>query len=237
MKELGYDVNFGIVKKVPKKNDINKIIYDYYYLFSLKELISLGSIFIFYKVLNFFFKYGLLNYNFSVEGVCRKNKINFFNVYNNINKTKYIDIIKNINPNIILSSNSLIFGKDILNLDKTILINRHTSILPAYGGLWPVLYAINNDEDEIGVSIHLMTNKIDQGDVISQGYFRLNNSKNLYRIYKKAFQVSVDLVLQAISKSSNNKIVSITNSAVQSYNNMPQKSDIYLFKSKGGRLI
>ena len=67
----------------------------------------------------------------------------------------------NFIQNIIISSNSLIFKKELLSIPKICTINRHSALLPSYGGLLPVFQSFIHGEKFTGVSIHYMNNKIE----------------------------------------------------------------------------
>ena len=51
--------------------------------------------------------------------------------------------------------------------EKTVL-NIHYSLLPKYRGLHSVVWALLNDEPEIGLTVHLIDKYIDNGDIIYQ---------------------------------------------------------------------
>ena len=51
---------------------------------------------------------------------------------------------------------------------EKIIINTHPSLLPKYRGLHSLAWAILNGEKEIGFTIHLMNEKIDDGDILHQ---------------------------------------------------------------------
>lgn len=53
-------------------------------------------------------------------------------------------------------------------LNSNSCINIHYSILPAYRGYHSTVWAILNDEDYLGMTIHLMSPFIDDGDIIDQ---------------------------------------------------------------------
>jgi len=54
-------------------------------------------------------------------------------------------------------------------------INIHYSLLPKYRGLHSTVWAILNDENYLGLSIHIMTESIDAGDIIYQ--YRVENDR------------------------------------------------------------
>jgi hypothetical protein len=88
----------------------------------------------------------------------------------NINAQEAIDSVKKLDPNIILVSATGILGKKWLDLNIPI-INVHTGIVPRYRGrfcwFWPV---VEGKHDLIGVSAHMISNKVDSGKVISQKF-------------------------------------------------------------------
>ena len=67
---------------------------------------------------------GFNNNFFSVRSVFKKNKIEFFEVENQINTNYYVDKISSLNIDLIVSSNSLYFGKKILYMEKPELLSK-----------------------------------------------------------------------------------------------------------------
>lgn len=61
-----------------------------------------------------------------------------------------------------------IYKKDEIAKYPKGIINIHTSLLPKYRGRHPVDWAMENEEKEVGVTIHYMDEHIDTGDIILQ---------------------------------------------------------------------
>mgnify|MGYP001218994606 FL=1 len=86
-----------------------------------------------------------------------------------------------------------------------------------------------------GVSIHLVNNLIDSGQIISQKKIKLF-SKNLYNLYEKCFDESSNLFFECISiikkdkVKLNDKIINKIN-----YNTFPDNSDWIKFRKNKGR--
>lgn len=53
-------------------------------------------------------------------------------------------------------------------LEKNTCINVHYSLLPKYRGFHSTVWAILNDEPELGLTVHLMDAFIDNGDILAQ---------------------------------------------------------------------
>ncbi len=52
-------------------------------------------------------------------------------------------------------------------------INIHPSLLPSYKGPTPTNWMIHNKEKNCGITAHILTNKVDEGDIIFQKKFPL----------------------------------------------------------------
>ena len=165
-----YDIDFiiGLVTKIPNKSNINRYFARNFYKLKIQEILKLCSKHFFYLFLNFVFKRGFKNNYFSVMAVAKDNNLKTFIINNSINNKINIKKIQNFDIDLIISSNSQYFGKEILSIPKYGCINRHSSLLPDYAGLMPVFHAISNNEKKIGVTVHLMNEEIDGGMIISQ---------------------------------------------------------------------
>ena len=63
--------------------------------------------------------------------------------------------------------------KDILK--KMTIINTHPSLLPKYRGVHALAWAMINMEEELGFSIHLMNEYVDDGDILEQFRVKYEN--------------------------------------------------------------
>ncbi|HKM44932.1 MAG TPA: formyltransferase family protein [Dysgonamonadaceae bacterium] len=66
-----------------------------------------------------------------------------------------------------------LIGKDILS--KKTIINTHPSLLPKYRGVHALAWAMLNLEEELGFSIHLMNEYVDDGDILEQFKVKYEN--------------------------------------------------------------
>lgn len=66
-----------------------------------------------------------------------------------------------------------IIDKDILS--KKTIINTHPSLLPKYRGVHALPWAMLNLEEELGFSIHLMNEYVDDGDILEQFKVKYEN--------------------------------------------------------------
>ncbi|TVR58945.1 MAG: hypothetical protein EA422_15375 [Gemmatimonadales bacterium] len=76
---------------------------------------------------------------------------------------------------------------ETLDLARVVCLNIHPGPLPAYRGVDPVHFALRAGEDELGVTLHVMAEEIDGGDIVAQRRRsvlpggRIPNNRRLYR--------------------------------------------------------
>lgn len=131
------------------------------------------------------YKY-LINNCFNIKLlILNKLHINRFDLSNNTNIIIYNK--NNLNPLInALIDNNIdlgityyfpILSERIFSIPYYGIINVHYSLLYSYQGPDPVEWQLYNNEKETGVSVHFITNKIDQGDIIVQEKIKIPNIK------------------------------------------------------------
>ncbi|GIH75669.1 methionyl-tRNA formyltransferase [Planobispora longispora] len=57
---------------------------------------------------------------------------------------------------------------EIFNLPRHGTLNVHDSLLPAYAGFSPLIWALINGETEVGLTAHMMDEELDAGDIVLQ---------------------------------------------------------------------
>ncbi|WP_027391079.1 MULTISPECIES: formyltransferase family protein [Aquimarina] len=212
-----------LVTKALPKSDIERYMIKNWYLLTPLELfkLSVKKAYLLFK--NMFLRTSPEGSFYSVKKVFDCFNIDYFKVKYDINTEENLNRIRAYKPDIIISSNPLIFGNELLNIPKY-CINRHSALLPSFGGLWPVFQAIRKGESSVGVSCHTMEKKIDKGILLGQKIIRVENDDTIDRLYQKCFKHSAEVVLQAIHKIEKNEIHPIHNTYTPSYFSFPKKT-------------
>ncbi|MCE6993504.1 methionyl-tRNA formyltransferase [Saccharothrix sp. S26] len=77
--------------------------------------------------------------------------------------------LKEVDPDVIVATNWRTWiPPHIFTLPKHGTLNVHDSLLPAYAGFSPLIWALINDEKEVGVTAHMMDETLDAGDIVLQ---------------------------------------------------------------------
>lgn len=94
---------------------------------------------------------------------------------------KHVATIEDISVNTVILAGWLPFIKNEQLISKTFL-NIHYSLLPKYRGLHALAWAILNDEEEVGLSIHLVDGGMDAGPILHQKAFKNDGLASLTTI-------------------------------------------------------
>jgi methionyl-tRNA formyltransferase len=110
--------------------------------------------------------------------------------------------ISNLQPDlIVVAAYGQILPKEILDIPKYGSLNVHPSLLPKYRGSSPIQYAILNGDKETGVTIILLDEKIDHGDILAISNFESQIS-NLTsgELSKELANFGAELLVKTIPK-------------------------------------
>lgn len=88
--------------------------------------------------------------------------------------------------------NSAILSSRILSLAKYAAINYHDSILPKYAGLNATTWAIINNEKEHGITWHIMTERLDAGDILLQESFPIDAEETCLSLNLKCYETAIN---------------------------------------------
>lgn len=80
---------------------------------------------------------------------------------------------------IVLAGFMRILGSDFIQAYRHKILNIHPSILPHYKGLNTHQRALDNNEREHGVSIHLVTAELDDGPILLQARYPVDNGDSV----------------------------------------------------------
>ncbi|GLZ40416.1 methionyl-tRNA formyltransferase [Actinokineospora sp. NBRC 105648] len=79
------------------------------------------------------------------------------------------EALRELDPDVIVATNWRTWiPPRIFELPKRGTLNVHDSLLPAYAGFSPLIWALINDEPEVGVTAHMMDDTLDAGDIVLQ---------------------------------------------------------------------
>lgn len=136
-------------------------------------------------------------YDLSVKKLCRSNNIIFHTSSQFKKNQKIIKFNKKKNRYLLISIfSNLILKSDFLKNFNNKAFNLHPGLLPQYPGKNCVSGALFNNEKFTGVSLHLMTKKIDRGLIIKKKKIKIKTKDNLLTLMGKLKIIGVELILK-----------------------------------------
>ncbi|MDD3887680.1 MAG: methionyl-tRNA formyltransferase [Patescibacteria group bacterium] len=142
-----------------------------------------------------------------IKKVTVKNNIKILQPQKIKDNKDFINQIKDLNPDIIIvAAYGKIIPKEILDLPKYGCINIHASLLPKYRGASPIQTAIFNGEKETGITIMVMNEKMDEGDIIAQISEKIYNYDTSESLHNRLSKIGAKFLLKILPDYINKKI-------------------------------
>ena len=129
-----------------------------------------------------------------------------------------IDKVRNISPDYIFSTYyRQILPKSLLSTAKFSSINIHPSLLPYYRGPVPTAWTIENGEKYFGITIHLMDEGIDTGDILVQEKYPILENETGFNLYTRGMKLGYELLVENFNKIINEEIEAKPQVGIGSY--------------------
>ncbi len=164
-------------------------------------------------------------------------KIPLVNV-DTVNSDEYTNWLKNNEIDVIISvAAPEVFKKKLLDSVPHGCINSHSALLPENRGMMPVFWGLFKGSEEIGITIHTMVEKLDQGDIILQKPVSVGN-ESLHEMILKTKRMSADMMHDVLEKLfKEGRFESAPMQAGGSYQTFPTPAEVKEFKNRGKRLF
>ena len=116
----------------------------------------------------------------------------------NINDEKVLNFMDKIAPDLVVFGGGGIVRERILS--KASVLNCHMGLLPKYRGNYPWIWALaNKDFNQIGLSIHFMEARLDQGPIIKNFPLDLSKCISLHQLVIKLEYQMIPSILTVLS--------------------------------------
>jgi methionyl-tRNA formyltransferase len=135
----------------------------------------------------------------SIAKVCRAHGVACERV-RDVNASEFRARLASMQPDVIVSVGCpQIFERELIELPRKACLNVHGSVLPHYRGVLPSFWMLANDEKEAGVSVHLVNDRIDAGDVCGQRVFEIPANESLDGLLRRSKEIAADLVVEVLA--------------------------------------
>lgn len=118
-----------------------------------------------------------------------------------VNHASTIELLKSINPDIVVVNGTRIISKKVLESVSAPFINTHAGITPMYRGVHGGYWALaNGDKANCGVTIHFVDKGIDTGGIISQHMIEPETADNFTTYPLHQLGVALPYLVEAIKR-------------------------------------
>ncbi len=118
-----------------------------------------------------------------------------------VNHPLWVERIRELAPDVAFSFYyRRMIHSEILNLPRRGCFNLHGSLLPRYRGRCPVNWVLVNGESETGVTLHHMTPRPDDGDIVDQQRVVIDDDDTAQSLLAKLAEAAVTLLDRALPR-------------------------------------
>lgn len=229
-------IGAAIVNKVKAQNGIFHYARRHLWYFTPTECVKLAAMSLRLRILAAMSRPRREGPHFAAPKALRAFGIPFFEVDYDINRPEYLDQISEARPDVVINLSPLIFGERLLGIPTSCCLNRHSSLLPAYGGHWPVFQAYRAGEPFIGVTAHVMERTIDTGAALVRRKIPVARGDSVSSLYQRCFDVSADVMLEALERIRAADLAPCNGGGIPSYYSFPTHEEWKQFRARGGRI-
>jgi methionyl-tRNA formyltransferase len=118
----------------------------------------------------------------------------------NVNAPQFVEYVKRLNIDlIVVSVFPQILKAAILHTPRFGVINCHPSLLPRYAGPQPGFWMLKNGEPVAGVTVHIMTEGIDAGDIVAQQQLIVGETENIGQLSQRQHHAAAALLAHVVN--------------------------------------
>ena len=118
-----------------------------------------------------------------------------------INHPIWVERIRRMKPDVLFSFYYRhLIRESILAIPPAGCLNLHGSLLPAYRGRCPVNWVLVNGEKETGVTLHYMTLRPDDGDIVGQQEVAIDEDDTAKSLHEKLTRASAQMLDDVLPK-------------------------------------
>jgi methionyl-tRNA formyltransferase len=131
-----------------------------------------------------------------------------------------------------------IFKQEIIQIPKYGCMNIHNAKLPSYRGMMPNFWQMYHDEKRVGITVHEINPKIDDGRIILQREVDIEPEEKLDALIKRTKRIGAHLLIEAIDIIRSGNVTYKDNKSTEgSYFSFPTRKDVKEFRKRGKRII
>ena len=154
-----------------------------------------------------------------------------------VNAPEFLEELRFLGTDLIVSvSCPQIFRKPLIELPERGTLNVHGAALPEYRGIMPSFWMLANGERQAGVSIYVVDERIDAGDLCAQRTFDISPGETLHAFLKRSKRIAAELLLETLAALESGTMQTTPLDLAQgSYYSWPDREAVRRFRASGHR--
>ena len=147
------------------------------------------------------------------------------------NKKEFLDYLRSLDIDVIINQSQNILKKEIIDLPRIGILNRHNALLPKNRGRLTPFWVLYKGDEYTGVSIHFVKERLDSGDIVVQEKFKINAKDSFNSIVKKNYEIAPKLMLKALDKlERGDRDFMVNDDGLATYNTIPTFREAWKFR-------
>jgi methionyl-tRNA formyltransferase len=131
-----------------------------------------------------------------------------------------------------------ILKEKLLSLPPMGCINIHHAPLPRYKGMMPTFWQMYHGEQQVGVTIHTMAARVDEGSALLQEQLPIVSGESLDSLIRRTKRHGARCMLKVLQQIAHGTQAAVpTDDATSSYFTFPTPAEIREFRRRGYRAI
>ena len=157
----------------------------------------------------------------------------------NPNDSGFVKSIRARSPDLLVSvACPYILKEPLLTVAPRGAINIHHAPLPHYKGMMPTFWQMYHGEKSVGLTIHYMVAKVDEGEILFQDQQAIHPRESLDHLIRRSKRHGAHCMAGVLRQiESHSQLTKALNSTKGSYFTFPTKTEIREFHRRGLRAI
>lgn len=175
---------------------------------------------------------------YSVAQICRAFKVPH-GFIGNPNREEFRKSIAALTPNLLVSvACPYILKEELLSLPPRGCINIHHAPLPRYKGMMPTFWQMYHGERQVGLTIHTMAARVDEGSALLQEQLPIIQGESLDSLIRRSKRHGAHCMLEVLHQIAQKTQSSLPATNEQgSYFTFPTPAEMKEFRRRGFRAI
>jgi methionyl-tRNA formyltransferase len=157
----------------------------------------------------------------------------------NPNDAGFVAAMAERSPDLLISvACPFILKEKVLSVPPRGCINIHHAPLPRYKGMMPTFWQLYYGEAQLGVTIHYMAAKVDEGDALLQEMSAVKAGESLHNLIRQSKRYGAHCMAKVLHNLQNNQAVPLKLDHQQgTYFTFPKREEALEFRRRGLRVI